>query len=196
MRHLLPATRCRLPAKGLSSQDARLRGLSASTCACLIGMVVGGACHESSGDEVVVPPAVATAGDITIENPYAPEPVTPEVGSLYFTLRNHGELPDHLLSIAVDLADDVSLHDQDRSGASMRMVTVESIEVPPGGSVSLEPGGFHAMLRELSYHYRRGDSLSVTIEFANAGGTTFFVPVISYIDVADRMQHNHGEGQH
>jgi len=162
---------------------------SKQSLACVIAILTGGACD---GRDL----AVATVGDITIENPYAPEPVTPDVGSLYFSLHNDGALPDRLISVAVNLANDVSLHGQERLGNSMRMVAVDSIEVPPHGSVSLEPGGFHAMLRELSRHYRQGDSLFVTVHLAKASPVTFWAPVISYVDVADRIKHGLGEGQH
>ncbi len=164
---------------------------------CAVAILLGGACDVPAGNETATEDVVVAAvGDVTIENPYAPEPVTPDVGALYFTLRNHGDLPDRVTSVMVNLASDVSLHDQSRAGNSVRMVAVESIEIPPRGSVALKPGGVHAMLRELSRHYRRGDSLSVTVQFANAGVATFWTPVVSYVDVVDRMEHGHREAQH
>ncbi len=164
---------------------------------CAVAIFLGGACDVPSGNEIATKDVVVAAvGGLTIENPYAPEPVTPDVGSLYFTLRNHGDLPDRVTSVVVNLASDVSLHDQNRAGNSVRMVAVESIDIPSRGSVALKPGGLHAMLRELSRHYRRGDSLSVTVQFANAGVVTFWAPVVSYVDVVDRMQRGHREAQH
>jgi copper(I)-binding protein len=54
------------------------------------------------------------------------------------------------------------MEDGDRGGAMM-MQEVEAIEVPAGGSVSLEPGGLHIMLLELAEPLEAGTSFDLTL---------------------------------
>jgi copper(I)-binding protein len=45
------------------------------------------------------------------------------------------------------------------------MQEVDSIAVPAGGTVALEPGGYHIMLLGLTEDLVVGDSIEVTLEF-------------------------------
>lgn len=71
-------------------------------------------------------------------------------------------------------SDDSSMHDSDgmtgESGSTMMgMKEVESIEIPAGESVTLEPGGFHIMLMDLKGQIEAGDTIPVTLTFEKAG---------------------------
>ena len=48
-------------------------------------------------------------------------------------------------------------------GGAMMMQEIEAIEVPAGGSVSLEPGGIHIMLLELAEPLEAGTSFDLTL---------------------------------
>jgi periplasmic copper chaperone A len=49
------------------------------------------------------------------------------------------------------------------------MHPVERIEVPAGGSVSLEPGGYHIMLINLTQELEVGGTIDLTVTFEKAG---------------------------
>jgi len=53
--------------------------------------------------------------------------------------------------------------------AMMGMKEVDAIEVPAGGEVALEPGGYHIMLIDLAKPIEAGDTVPVTLQFENAG---------------------------
>ena len=59
--------------------------------------------------------------------------------------------------------DDMAMQDGDDGGGAMMMQQVEAIEVPAGGSVSLEPGGLHIMLLELAEPLEAGTSFDLTL---------------------------------
>ena len=62
-----------------------------------------------------------------------------------------------------DMADTSEMEDGDHSDGAMMMQPVESIDVPAGGSVSLEPGGIHIMLLELAEPLEAGTSFDLTL---------------------------------
>ena len=51
----------------------------------------------------------------------------------------------------------------------MKMRQVEFIEVPPGGSVELKPGGYHIMFIGLNTLLEQGDEVEITLVFENFG---------------------------
>lgn len=55
---------------------------------------------------------------------------------------------------------------------SMTMEPVDSIELPAGEAVALEPGGFHIMLLDLAEPLELGQSIEVTLTFEKAGDKT------------------------
>ena len=70
--------------------------------------------------------------------------------------------------------DDMSGDDMsgDEGGGMMQMQEVESIEIPAGETVVLEPGGFHIMLLDLKRELTPGETVEVTLTFETAGEQT------------------------
>jgi periplasmic copper chaperone A len=60
----------------------------------------------------------------------------------------------------------------DMNGGMMQMREVDRIDIPAGGTVLLEPGGFHVMLLELQTPLVPGDTVDVTLTFELAGERT------------------------
>jgi copper(I)-binding protein len=59
--------------------------------------------------------------------------------------------------------------DSPMSGSMMGMREIESLELPAGEEVSLEPGGYHVMLFDLVKPIEAGDTIPVTLTFEKAG---------------------------
>lgn len=93
-------------------------------------------------------------------------------GVVYFTLANEGGRPDTLLTVETDVAI-AELHESqiDEQGI-MRMRPLTNVEIPAGGSVSLEPGGKHVMLINLKRDLTPGDKISLTLNFQQSGPMT------------------------
>lgn len=72
--------------------------------------------------------------------------------------------------------DDASEGMEGMGGMTMRQV--QSIPVPAGGAVSLEPGGLHIMLLELARDLEDGDEFEVELEFSD-GSTRTVTAVVS-----------------
>lgn len=51
----------------------------------------------------------------------------------------------------------------------MEMVHIDRLDIPAGGSVTLEPGGYHVMLIDLAGPLAEGTELTITLTFERAG---------------------------
>ncbi len=127
--------------------------------------------------------ASVRAGSIEIRNAYAPAPPTGDQTSLYFEITNTGSEADTLLEVEADLADQASLHRMETRNGMMRMEPIPALPVPPGGSVTLEPGSRHAMLEGLRHPLEPGGTFEVRLRFAHAGVVTVPVRVVRYTDL-------------
>jgi copper(I)-binding protein len=111
------------------------------------------------------------AGDIAIDRPW-----TRAVGASaptaagYMVLRNGGTVPDRLVSAATPMATAIEMHQMSMTDGIMRMRPLpDGIELPPGQSVRLEPGGLHLMLIGPTGGLARGTRVPVTLRFERAG---------------------------
>ena len=59
-----------------------------------------------------------------------------------------------------------------------RRIASGEIEIAPGESVSLEPGGLHAMLMRLQRPMAKGESFSLTLDFSDGGEIVVEVPIL------------------
>ncbi len=128
----------------------------------------------------------ATIGALTVSNPYVAEPVTPEVAAVYFSVTNSGESADTLIGLSAEFAARGALHGQLRNGNTIRMVPLVGIELKAGETVVLRAGDRHGMLEDLARPPRRGDTVSVTLRFRDAGSVTVPFPVVGYEEIEER----------
>ncbi len=146
---------------------------------------------------------VSDEGGLTIADPWArtsPEDTT--YGAVYLSLTSADG--DALVgaSVPADIAGTVEIHEtvvaDDASSdttmamggessdttettmagmGQMTMRPIDSLELPAGETVTLEPGGYHIMLIELVAPLETGQEIEVTLTFENAGERTITVPV-------------------
>lgn len=120
----------------------------------------------------------AKVGTIEVKEAWArATPARAPAGGAYLTIANTGSVTDNLLSAAVDVSKVAELHTHLQDGDVMRMVAVESIELPAGKTVVMEPGGLHVMLIGLKGPLKEGTSFPMELTFAQAGKVTVTVDV-------------------
>jgi hypothetical protein len=62
----------------------------------------------------------------------------------------------------------------------MKMRPVEGgLEIKPGESVMLKPGGYHVMFRDLKHPLEQGQSVKATLKFENAGSVDVDYPILA-----------------
>ena len=101
-------------------------------------------------------------------------------GVAYLTLTDHATVADRLLGASSPKADRVSLHHSVMKGGVTSMQAVpDGLELAPGRSVTLAPGGYHLMLDGLKGGLKVGETYPLTLRFAHARPMTVKVQVRS-----------------
>jgi copper(I)-binding protein len=109
-------------------------------------------------------------GELRVTAPWARATAGPvKTGAVYLTLSNHGKRADELVAVASPSARRATLHTHLMAGGVMKMRPLERIEVGPGASSVLAPGGLHIMLMGLKAPLVEGGRFPLTLTFARAG---------------------------
>lgn len=86
----------------------------------------------------------------------------------YVTLLNDSAQPASLVGASSLAYGEVMLHQSTGQMAGMsRMMTVDHLEMPAHGQVTLAPAGYHLMLDKATHPLQVGDTIKVTLHFAD-----------------------------
>ncbi len=119
-------------------------------------------------------PALAqdyTAGSLKIGHPWArATPKGAPVGGGYLSITNTGREPDRLIGGSSPVAKQFEVHEMSIDHGVMKMRPVgDGLEIQPGQTVTLKPGGLHVMFVGLNQGLKQGDKFPAMLEFAKAG---------------------------
>ena len=95
----------------------------------------------------------------------------------YLELKNLSKQEWVLVSASSPAAHVVEVHRHVMEGNSMRMEKVDSLPIPAGGIVRMQPGGYHLMLIGLNKALSTGDHVLVTLKFSNGRAETVVLNV-------------------
>ncbi len=115
---------------------------------------------------------------------FAVAPAGGRTGAAYPVIRSSLALVDTLMATSSPDADSVRVHRTERAGGLLVMRPVETLPIPPGTPMRMEPGGTHLMLEGLMRPIRPGDTVEVHLRFRLQGARTLRLPVRAYADVA------------
>lgn len=141
-----------------------------------------------------------TAGDLQIIHPHIPQPTaSAKSAGGYMTIVNTGAEADRLIGIETDLAAKAEVHESKISADGVgTMEPVPALEIPAGGTVSLERGGYHIMLMGLKGKLAEGEMHKATLIFERAGRVEIAFEIDPPMGMAD-MDHSemdHGADGH
>jgi len=110
-----------------------------------------------------------SVGDLTIEHPVAfATTANARAGGGFMTITNNGTQTDRLIAAEGDYPR-IEIHESIMEGDVAKMQEVEGLEIPPGGTITLMPGGMHVMFMGLKAPFVLGETVDVTLVFENAG---------------------------
>jgi copper(I)-binding protein len=128
-------------------------------------LLSAGAC---SSDSTSTAPADAS-GTVQVTDAWARSSM-PDVGAIYFTVTDGTGEGDRLVGVDVgDVAEMASIHETTVTNGMAEMHPVDGVDVPAGGTVTFEPGGYHVMLEQLSAPLQVGSRLDLVLTFEKAG---------------------------
>ncbi len=110
-------------------------------------------------------------GDLVIEHPWARATArTAPTGAGYLEIRNTGAKADRLIGATSEAAELTQIHEVKMDGGVMHMRELtEGLEIPPGGAVTLAPGGNHVMFIHLKAPFVAGAQVNAILKFERAG---------------------------
>jgi copper(I)-binding protein len=133
--------------------------------------------------------AACAGGSVSVEDAWVrPQDNLENPSAGYMTITNNGSGDDVLVGASSPASERVEIHetmviepspapsDSMEPGASMGtggdmvgMVPVQEVDIPAGGTLTLEPGSFHLMFVGLRETLEPGDTVEVTLSFRDAG---------------------------
>jgi hypothetical protein len=118
-------------------------------------------------------------GSIHISQPWArATPKGAASAAAYMTITNNGKTPDKVNCVSSDAAAECQIHSMTMDNGVMQMRPVEGgLEIKPGETVTLKPGGFHMMLTNLKHPLEQGNTMKATLKFDNAGTVDVDYPI-------------------
>ena len=130
-------------------------------------------------------------GSLEIDHPWtrATPPTAKAVGG-FLTITNKGTTPDRLIAARSPASTKVEIHEMKMDGSVMRMRELENgLEIPPGATVALKPGGYHIMFMDLKAPFAKDAKIPVTLVFEKAGS----VDVVLAVQEMGSGQAGHGK---
>ena len=111
------------------------------------------------------------AGSIQIDHPWArATPRGATVAAGYLKLTNTGSTPDRLVGGTSSASKDVEIHEMSMTDGVMKMRPIKGgLEIKPGQTVELKPGGSHLMMTNLKQQLQQGQRVKGTLVFEKAG---------------------------
>lgn len=123
---------------------------------------------------------LASAANISVEDAQIRQPMPGRtVTAGYLTLHNHTAADLQLVGASSASFGRTELHQHSHRDGMMRMEQVSAITVPAKGQVTLAPGGLHLMLFEPTAELEPGQSVALTLMFADGGQLAVTVPVVA-----------------
>ncbi len=110
-------------------------------------------------------------GTLVVEGPWArATPGGAQVAAGYLKITNTGSTPDRLVGGTFPLAGAVEVHEMASSDGVMKMRRLENgLEIAPGKTIELKPGGYHLMFTGLREGLKVGEAAKARLTFEKSG---------------------------
>jgi copper(I)-binding protein len=133
---------------------------------------------------------------LEVRNVTIDEPIGDGGAVVRMVIDNTTGTTDRLVAVHSGVADRATMHhyvtdDMDRS----TMEQLDAVDIPAGKKVAFQAGGLHVMLEGLHRRLRIGDTVTLTLTFAQAGDRTVDAKVVA-IGADDPMGSDGMDGGH
>ena len=131
-------------------------------------------------------------GTILIQNLWTrATPNGAKVAAGFITITNKGTVADRLTGGSAAIAARVEVHEMAVTDGVMRMRELDKgLEIKPGETIELKPGGFHLMLMDINEPAVEGGKVAGTLVFEKAGTIEIFYHVREIGATSGAKQHH------
>ncbi len=110
-------------------------------------------------------------------------------------MRITADTDSKLVSVSSPVARDVQIHEMSMTNDVMRMGPVDSVPLPAGKTVALDPDGYHVMLMGLVGQIKEGEQVPLTLTVESDKGVREILQVTAPARAAmDKMDMSHDHG--
>jgi copper(I)-binding protein len=110
---------------------------------------------------------MAQAPALIVQDAWVRQVPGSDVAAVYLTLRNPTTKPITIVGVASSLASHAMIHETKTASGQSQMRPHEQLEVPPGQTVKLAPGGLHVMLHGVTRPPAVGQSVPLVLLLAD-----------------------------
>ncbi len=121
--------------------------------------------------------AQTTAGVVVSDAWSRPTPPAAGAAAGDLTIDNRRPRPARRIGVPTPVAAEAQIHETLSVDGAMRMREVDGLEMAPGATVRIAPGGMHVMLSGLRAPLEAGATFPLTLRFREAGARTVTVTV-------------------
>jgi periplasmic copper chaperone A len=115
--------------------------------------------------------AAAAAADVTVTDAWIRGTVPGQRATgAFMQLRSTTDAK--LVAVSTPAAKAAEIHSMVDEAGVMKMRAIPSLALPAGKTVELGPGGYHVMLLDIAKPMKEGETVRVTLTFADASGRT------------------------
>lgn len=134
-----------------------------------------------------------TAGELVITQPWSRATAGgAKVGAGYLTITNKGTASDRLVGGSLPQAGRFEIHEMKMEDGVMKMRPLAGgLEIKPGETVKLAPGGYHIMFMNLKEPLKQGETLKGELQFEKAGTVAVEYEVGSIAAKKPEAKHGH-----
>ncbi|MGH8210108.1 MAG: copper chaperone PCu(A)C [Steroidobacteraceae bacterium] len=110
---------------------------------------------------------MAQAPALIVQDAWTRQVPGSDVAAVYLTLHNPTTKPVSIVGVESSLASHAMIHETETENGQSRMRAHERLEIAPGQTVKLEPGGLHVMLHGLTQTVAVGQSVPLVLLLAD-----------------------------
>lgn len=114
------------------------------------------------------PLAAMAQGPVSADGAYI-RATNPKSGAAYMAIRNDGTQTCTLMAVTTRAAAKAELHGTREEGGMMRMIAIGPVDIGPGETLALAPGGDHLMLMGLIAPLKNGDRAALMLDMGDCG---------------------------
>ncbi|WBC07795.1 copper chaperone PCu(A)C [Micromonospora sp. WMMA1947] len=149
------------------------------------------AAPSASGSASASAPASAAAGVLTVRDPWVKAADT-GMTAAFATLANDGDTDVTITGVTTDVSR-AEIHEMAMTDGKMAMRQKQGgVVVAARSQATLEPGGDHLMLMDLTRPVRPGDQLDITLTFADGRTQTFSAVAKPFTGAQESYAPGHG----
>lgn len=111
--------------------------------------------------------------------------------AVFMTLHNTADKPATLIAASSSIATVAELHTHTEQSGVMQMRQIKQIALNAASKTELKPGGLHIMLLGLNKTLLDGDSIDLTLKYADGSEQQLTVPVQPVVTPEQHQHHHH-----